>query len=365
MNIRYAFDETLKLIKFFRPSFAGKLITAGIVLFGLVWGYNGNVVFEHINDINHLTVSVSASDTPELFALIATLFSFVLVGTGLSIGVIDWITTHRKNARYKNIVIELRGLDGAVNTPLKDKISNEFVGQSEEVLIDIRSHVTAETRQELERALEKVNNIRSRIETAIAGKAREDISIHVGMIAPVPFQFLFGAILDDEFNPKVWDFERFRNEWQTLDKNDPSIQISDSLDPTDLVNESELVIALSATYKISEETLIATWPNQKIIRIDVPDPTPNKIWTESDQILIVETYVEVMAKLQNYGIKKVHLALAASPSLSMRLGRHHDQRNFPEINVYQYNPKKKQYTWGINLPNDENHQSKYGKLVSL
>lgn len=365
MNIRYVFDEILKLIKFFRSSFAAKLITGGIFLYFAIWGYSGNIFFEYISDIHHLKGNLSTADTPEIISIFATLISFLMILTGLYMGIVDWSANHRRNARLKNIVIELRGLDGAVNTSLKEKITSECPGQVEEVLIDIRSHVGAETKHELERAVEKVNNIRSRIETAVAGKAREDISIHAGMIAPVPFQFLIGAILDDEFNPKLWEFERFCGEWQPLDNNDPTIPILDSLDSVELVNESEVVLAISATYKISDETLLSTWPNHKIVRINVDTPTPNSLWTESDQIMIGKSYVEVMAKLHNNGIKKVHLALAASPSISLRLGRHSDQRNFPEITVYQYNPKKKQYTWGINLPIDEDHQSKVGKLVNL
>jgi hypothetical protein len=215
------------------------------------------------------------------------------------------------------------------------------------------------------RALEKVNNARSRIETAIAGKAREDILIHAGMIAPVPFQFLLGAILDDEFIPKIWEYERFRKEWQLLDNNDAALQIVDNLDQIKLGKATEVVLALSATYQISDEPLVNTWSKLKIVRITVPDATPNKVWTENDQILIVEAFVDVMAKLHNRGIKRVHLALAASPSISLRLGSHYDQRNFPEITVYQYNPNQTLYTWGVNLPIDEHHSSKIGKLVNI
>lgn len=365
MNIKYAFDEILKLIKFFRPSFAGKLITAGVLLFLGVWGYNGNIIFEHVGDINHLKLDFSSSEIPELISYLVTLLAFVMIFIGCSIGVYDWAATHRRNARLKNIVIEMRGLDGSVNTPLQDKIADAYPGQVDEVLIDIRSHVSAQTKAELERALEKVNNARSRVETAVAGKAREDIVIHAGMIAPVPFQFLLGAILDDEFIPKIWEYERFRKEWQPLDNNDATLQIIDNLDQVKLGKATEVVLALSATYQISDEPLANSWSKLKIVRITVPNATPNKIWTENDQILIVEAFVDLMAKLHNRGIKRVHLALAASPSISLRLGSHYDQRNFPEITVYQYNPNQKRYTWGVNLPIDEYHSSKVGKLVNI
>ncbi|WP_371133441.1 SAVED domain-containing protein [Methylotenera sp.] len=100
-------------------------------------------------------------------------------------------------------------------------------------------------------------------------------------------------------------------------------------------------------------------------KIENPTATPNSIWTEADQILIVQSFLRVMASLKNRGIKRVHLLLAASPTTCIRLGRHFDQRNFPEVIVYQFDRNLDCYTWGIEIASIGSQiDPKKGRLVN-
>lgn len=354
------------LIKFLRPSFAGTLVKCGVALEVLSFG-GYKLIFEYDRYINngHVAVGIGTSDTSEIVLNILGIFGALLMIGGFWIGIKDWATLRRNNSRKKNIIIELRGLSATLNQSLKSSISKTMTGQVDEVLVEIGQHVTAGTPSELEKALDKVNNIHSRIETAIAGKDPGDISIHAGTVAPTPFQFLFGVILDDEFSPNVWEYERLKNEWQTLDQNDPSIVLNEHIDPSISSQDTEVVVVVSATFVVLDSTIANTWPNLKVAKIENPTATPNSIWTEADQILIVQSFLRVMALLKNRGVKKVHLLLAASPSMCIRLGRHFDQRNLPEVTVYQFDRNLDRYTWGVEIASIGTQiDPKKGRLVN-
>ena len=360
------FLAIIDLIKFFKPTLAGRLVAGGVLVLGLAFGgYNFAFEMERQTNNGHVTLGISSSSTPDVVAYFFVAFGIVLIVVGLWMGITDWLTVRRNNSRKKNIIIELRGLSAALNQSLKSSISKTMTGQVDEVLVEIGQHVTAGTPSELEKALDKVNNIHSRIETAIAGIDPGDISIHAGTIAPTPFQFLFGVILDDEFSPNVWEYERLKNEWQTLDQNDPSIVVNEHIDPSIASQDTEVVVAVSATFAVLDSTIANTWPNLKVAKIENPTATPNSIWTEADQNLIVESFLRVMAMLKNRGVKKVNLALAASPSICLRLGRHFDQRNLPEVTVYQFDRNLDRYTWGVEIASiGAQIDPKKGRLVN-
>lgn len=364
--MKYYFLLIVDLIKFLRPSFAGTLVKCGVALEFLSFG-GYKLIFEYNRYISngYVAIGISTSDTSEIVLNILGIFGALLMIGGFWIGIRDWATVRRKNSRKKNIIIELRGLSATLNQSLRSSISKTMTGQVEEVLVEIGQHVTAGTPSELEKALEKVNNIHSRIETAIAGKDSGDISIHAGTVAPTPFQFLFGVILDDEFGPNVWEYERLKNEWQKLDQNDPSIVVNEHIDPSISSQDTEVVVAISATFVVLDSTIANTWPNLKVAKIENPTAAPSSIWTEADQILIVDSFLRVMALLKNRGIKKVHLALAASPSICLRLGRHFDQRNLPEVTVYQFDRSLDRYTWGVEIASIGTQiDPKKGRLVN-
>lgn len=359
------FLTVIDLIKFFKPTLAGRLVGWGVVVLGLSFGgYNIAFEMERQSNHGHVTVGISTSSTPEVVAYLFGALGIVLIVVGLWMGVTDWLTVRRNNARKKNIIIELRGLSGTLNKSLKSSISKTMTGQVDEVLVEIGQHVTAGTPSELDKALDKVNNIHSRIETAVAGKDPDDISIHAGTVAPTPFQFLLGVILDDEFSPNVWEYERLKDEWQALDQNEPSIVVNEQIDPRISGQDTEVVVAVAATFAVLDSTISNTWPNLKVAKIENPTATPNSLWTEADQIMIVESFLRVMALLKNRGVKKVHLALAASPSICLRLGRHFDQRNLPEVTVYQFDRNLDRYTWGVEIASIGTEiDPKKGKLV--
>lgn len=363
--MKYYILLIVDLIKFLRPSFAGTLVKCGVALEVLSFG-GYKLIFEYDRYINngHVAVGISTSETSEIVLNILGIFGAILLISGFWIGIKDWAALRRNNSRKKNIIIELRGLSATLNQSLKSSISTTMTGQVDDILVEIGRHVTAGTPSELEKALDKVNNIHTRIETAIAGKDPGDISIHAGTVAPTPFQFLFGVILDDEFSPNVWEYERLKNEWQTLDQNDPSIVVNELIDPLISSQDTEVVVSVAATFAILDSTISNTWPNLKVAKIENPTATPNSIWTEADQILIVESFLRIMALLKNRGVKKIHLALAASPSICLRLGRHFDQRNLPEVTVYQFDRSLDRYTWGVEIASIGTQiDPKKGKLV--
>lgn len=361
------FLAVVDLIKFFRPSFAGRLVKSGVALEVLSFaGYKLIFAYERYTNNDHVTVGISSTDTSEWVLNGLGILGVLLMLSGLWIGWNDWLTVRRSNSRKKNIIIELRGLSATLNQSLKSSISKTMSGQVDEVLVEIGHHVTAGTSSELEKGLEKVNNIHSRIENAIAGKDPDDISIHVGAIAPIPFQFLLGVILDDEFSPNIWEYERLKNEWQTLDQNDLSIVLNEQIDPSISSQDTEVVVVVSATFAVLDSTITNTWPDLKVAKIENPTATPNSIWTEADQILIVQSFLRVMALLKNRGVKKVHLLLAASPSMCIRLGRHFDQRNLPEVTVYQFDRNLDRYTWGVEIASIGTQiDPKKGRLVNF
>ncbi|XGA69624.1 SAVED domain-containing protein [Duganella sp. BuS-21] len=103
----------------------------------------------------------------------------------------------RKERRQLLIAVELRGLHGAPDTPAKDVIMRDFLGQRQSIVLDFRPQRSGElVNRHL--VLERLATLMPTIEVLSTGRDRADVFVAVGGLAAVPALFLAGALLDDE-----------------------------------------------------------------------------------------------------------------------------------------------------------------------
>lgn len=284
---------------------------------------------------------------------------FVVVGVGLVmilVGLVlllDEYWRERKESDIsKVIVVELRGQVDTSDRPLKSAVPKRLAGHRYDCLIDIRrllGNAPVDQRVASE-ALQELTQLQRRSRQERGDTAREHVSVVAGGVMQVPFLFYAGVLLDDEGQITLMDWERVVEDWKELAEPDSGERFS-VLGMETWNGESEVVLAISATYKASADNIATTFPGLKVIQLALANPTPNVLFSEAMQAALTQQFIETMAKLANAGVQQVHLVLVASASLTLRFGRAYDARNMPILYCYhrdtEANPP---YPWSIRMP---------------
>lgn len=333
----------------FRRSAGGTIASAGLVLLGLIWGANFFIsLTPSLATLVGINASIQSADMPDIVKYCGTALGVLLVCSGCWMVNRAWQAEHSAQVRRRVIGIEVRGLVDTVDTPLIRAIPEKTHGQRREILLDIRAQLAAGTRAQLKDALSHIMDLSRDLRREKAGLAREDLSVFAGGIAPVPFLFLTGMLLDDDSQATLLDWARDAGHWKTLDEGARAEQILPVTYPSQIGPEVVCVVSLS--FKIQNDVIEKCWPDLPIVTLALENPLPDKLWTDTQQKLIGNAFLEMVAQLQNRGVRRIHLALASSASLSIRLGRLYDRRNFPELLVYQFEKSNAvPYPWAIQM----------------
>lgn len=151
----------------------------------------------------------------------------------------------RRLGKIRVIAIELRGLRDTAGDALKDSIPLTVLGRREQILVNIR-RVDGRLIDPNE-ALQQVMTIPSLISSHEAGYDRSDIQFVAGGLAPVPFSFLMGVLLDDESSVGLMDWDRSRNRWRSLDGSNNGDSFA--INGMDRLGEAEeIVLSISVSY---------------------------------------------------------------------------------------------------------------------
>lgn len=333
----------------FRRSAGGKIASAGLGVLALTWGANFFIsLTPALSARVGINASIQSAEMPGILKCGGTALGVTLVCLGCWMVYQTWQAEHRAQGRKRVIGIEVRGQADVVDTPLIRAIPEKIQGQRREILLDIRAQIAAGTPAQLQDALSHITDLSRDLRREKGGLAREDLSVFAGGIAPVPFLFLTGMLLDDDSQATLLDWARDAGHWKTLDEGSRSEQILPVTYPNQIGPEVVCVVSLS--FKIQNEVIEKCWPNRPIVTLALESPLPDKLWSENQQKLIGKAFLEMVAQLQNLGVQRIHLALASSASLSIRLGRLYDRRNFPELLVYQYEKSNEvPYPWAIQM----------------
>lgn len=350
MSTNGAMDKAFGLARLclellFRRSPYGYMLAAGIPMMGFSFGptYQA-VITSQIATGTTLSGSISSSDVSPWLSIPAFLFGFVLIIIG---GWMAWQTF--QSARRKEIlVIELRGLSRSVDTPLETAIPWHIPGHRQPILFDIRQLVSG-TIDQLQEALDMVNLLPSRLATYKNGRDRSDLVVYAGGLAPVPFLFLTGMLIDDESKTHWMEWDRNTNEWIAIESSVEAGLINLSLPGKPA--GPEVVLAASISYPISDEVISKAFPHMSVAKLERASSTPGHSLSEEAIAFICQQFRDTVVQLQGQGVRHIHLLLAAPTTVVLRLGSGYDRRNMPAISVYQYEANlPNPYPWGINMP---------------
>lgn len=346
MNLLNFFWRSLIEYVFRRRSIGASLIKIGVPLYAVVLTTltigvtiptaNGPLIF-------NWDTSGGAATLSWCVFFIAT----VIVATGLFLIVRDV----RRENREKIIVIEARGLRDWDGEPLEKAVPISLGGRRDPMTIDIRQGLVDGQIVKPDRALKRLAGIPDDIARRTDGFDRSDISFVLGGLAPVPFLFLLGVIVDDEHRTLIMDWDRNRHIWRQLDEEDDGKRFEVSgLDEAGN-GTTRVALCVSASYDVLDADVRLVESSAPIVRMDLQGRNTASHWSEAKQQQLAQQFLDVVMELARQGVSEIALFLAAPASLAVRLGTVYDKRNLPSVSVNQFeqsDPMK--FPWAVIMP---------------
>ncbi len=273
-------------------------------------------------------------------ALLTFIMGAVLAGQA-------YLQEHRVTQVSRVLVAELRGLVDTSDRPLTKAIPATMRGRIEDCLVDVRKQLTGVP--DVPAALVELSALATQVRRARGDTAREHVSVVAGGVLQVPLLFYAGVLLDDEGKVELMDWERVEGRWKQLDQPDDGsrFQISGLQD----VAGPEVVLAVSASYLADLAGIAQTFAGLPLVHLARPNPKPNTLWSQGGQTALAAQFLDTLAELHNRGVQTIHLVLAASASLALRLGSVYDAKNHPKLCCYEW--KRDQlpaYPWSVQMP---------------
>lgn len=269
-----------------------------------------------------------------------------IVATGLFLVIRDV----RRENRQKVIVIEARGLRDWQGEPLEKAVPPSVPGRRDPVIVDVRQFVDGQIVAP-ERALQKLTSLPDDIARRTSGTDRSDISFVLGGLAPVPFLFLLGVIVDDEHRTTIMDWDRKRHIWRPLDDADDGEDF-DVIGLNAITGgPARVCLCVSASYDVLEADVRLVEPTAPIVRMDLPDRSTASHWSEKKQQRLAQQFLDTLMALAAKGVSEIALFLAAPASLALRFGTVYDRRNLPLLAVNQFEQADaRKFPWAVRMP---------------
>jgi hypothetical protein len=281
---------------------------------------------------------------PAYLIIISLILDVILIGVGIVLLIIEERSLGKKRA----VAVELRGLRDTTGDPLKDKIPRKIQGRREQILVNIRRSDGCIL--DPENALQQVVHLPTSIAHFEAGADRSDMAYVAGGLAPVPFSFLLGVLLDDEGGLTLMDWDRKGDYWRSLDSQDDGDRFT-VIGMEQIGHAEEIVVSISVSYQTNMPAIIQTFAGQPIVSLTLPELSTDGHWSEEKQSALAQKFFDTMRALCGTGVKRVNLVLAAPNSIVIRFGRIYDKRNLPALTVWQYeNGQIPTYPWGVSMP---------------
>lgn len=312
-----------------------------LVLFGSGWA--ANIIVPTSSGLFQFTFDMNQG-TPAYLIVVGLVLVIILI----SVGIYLLINEERRLGKKRAVAIELRGLRDTSGEPLKDKTPRDIPGRREQILVNIRR---SDGRiLDPEDALQQVVHLPTSIAHFETGADRSDIAYVAGGLAPVPFSFLLGVLLDDEGKVTLMDWDRNGDYWRSLDSQDDGDRFS-VIGMEQIGQAEEIVVSVSVSYQTNMPAISQTFVGQPIISLTLSKLPSGDHWSEEKQVALAREFFDMMRALCSTNVKRVNVVLAAPNSIVIRLGRIYDKRNLPALTVWQYeNGQTPAYPWGVSMP---------------
>ncbi|WP_313168288.1 SAVED domain-containing protein [Massilia oculi] len=336
----------------FRPRSLGvQLLKYGAAIFVMTLGADIAFGAEYKSESSsfnfHLTTS---GGLPALAINGAYLLGAGLIFLGVGLLVRQVAQDIKKERRQLLIVVELRGLHGAPDTPAKDVIMRDFLGQRQRIILDFRPKRSGDL-VDKHLVLEKLATLVPMVEALSAGRDSSDVFVAIGGLAAVPALFLAGVLLDDESNVTIFDWHRDLKAWQVPRGFDDGKRLHPMVALDVNTPCSDVVLVVSCSYHVDAQDVAEAFPRYPVVRLDAEEKLANRFWSEEKQAAFVTEFRDAVQRLLNMGVKRIHLILAAPSSLAIRMGMSYDRRLHPDLVVYQYERSlRPAYPWGLHVP---------------
>ncbi|MFT6091859.1 SAVED domain-containing protein [Sulfitobacter sp.] len=287
-------------------------------------------------------------ETIETLDVVILGFALLLIGTGVALAVVRFFGEARMRSKKRNVVIEARGLRDDDGKALADTIRNAHEGAVISVLLNLRNKLDGEIIKP-DKAVDEIMVMHRHLNQTCEDGDRNDLKTFYGGLAPVPYTFLTGVLLDDEGAIITYDWDRVQETWRKVDDNDDGRSfIVEGLDA--IWDVAEVVVALAFSYPVNDDDLNTTFTLPEVT-LTLDGMSSDGHWSQQKQNRLAQEFFEVAKQLSGRGVQRIHLVLAAPNSVVFTFGRRYDKRNLPGIVVYQYQRgKKPAYPWGILMP---------------
>ena len=316
--------------------------------FGAGWVLNVSIPFGD----GQLDVSFdSASGAPILLIYTVCGVGLFLILFGLGREVVRYKAERQRLDRKKIVVVEARGLRDVGGSSLIAAIPTSMEGHREHVLVDIRQGIKDGEIVAPKAVPEKLISLPTDLKRRENGLDRRDLTYVYGGLAPVPFTFLTGVLLDDECAVVVFDWDRHLEVWRELDGSDDGKRFKCTGFDDIPVDTRQVALAVSISYSIMRCDVRAKVGEIPIVTLDLEGGSPDCHWSEEKQRVLGSQFLNTVVGIGSRGVECIHLFLAAQNSVAFRFGRLYDKRNLPRVVVYQYQRSAKPpYPWGILMP---------------
>ena len=338
---------------FRRPSPSLRLIVMGVACLTLAsggsWLLDVSLPFRN----GRFDVSVNSGGGPPVAIVYMTAgIGLMLIIWGLVWLARDRAAKQRELSRKRIVVIEARGLRDSRGAPLIQSLPSHLKGHRDDLTVDLRQGVKDGEIDKPEAALEQLISLPADLRRRENSADRQDISVVYGGLAPVPFTFLTGVLIDDETPIVILDWDRHQGVWRELDGADDGKRFQVSvLESVRENGKEEIVLAVSVSYKVHMTDIAARIGDMPVLQLTLEGGSVDCHWSEEKQRALGAQFLETVRVLKNQGVRRVHLFLAAQNSVAFRFGRLYDKRNLPEVIVYQYKgASQAAYPWGVLMP---------------
>ena len=255
-----------------------------------------------------------------------------------------------ERSRRRVIVIEQRGLQVRLDSPLVDAVPATLEGRRLGFVLD-HGQMSATGVADRGRLFEDAKQVRRDIRKAVEDTSPSQVSIVYGGISPVPMTFLAGVALEDEGAIAVMDWDRTAGRWRELDGGDDGERFL----PVDLSNvphgTAEVMLAVSVSYELDLQGVADVADGNPVVQLRLSFPRVNNHWSRAKQDAWVEAFRGTLDQLEGVRVQRIHLFLAAPNSVVFRFGKSYNGRLHPEIVVYQYERSGEwRFPWGLRMP---------------
>lgn len=329
-------------------------ITTGLFILALLLSTNYAVKIGVYLTWLHVGATASTQSTSPVWEFAFFGLAMLLIVSGAT-----WLfqCAHRQNKREAEendrkvvLCVQFDAYNEVIPALLTAAVPTEIKGKRIPILIQKRDALVGG--HGIQDVADEVMHIKKSLLQHAGGRDLNDITVCAGGIAPVPFLFMLGNVLEDD-RPVNWaEWERNSGRW-LWSKDGTSVPAWD-IPTLDAIQTSEVVLRSGITYPIAAGDVSRAFPNHDVVVWEPTEKLFQIVLDEACCIVICNEFKKLLCQLNSKGVKRVHFLLACSTALTMRLGSVLDPRNMPDVIVYQYEKSSDLlYTWGLGTQSNE------------